>query len=66
MPKEEIVFPENLFRTIDAVHEDATREFGNIDPEAKLLAARRNEANAQKKNTKNDGPSNDSPSKLKI
>lgn len=48
MPKEDIVFPENLFRTIDDVHDKATTEFKNINSEAKELASRRNEVNAAK------------------
>lgn len=48
MPKEDIVFPENLFRTIDDVHDKATTEFKNISSEAKELASRRNEVNAAK------------------
>lgn len=48
MPKDDIVFPENLFRTIDDVHDKATAEFKNISSEAKDLASKRNEVNAAK------------------
>lgn len=48
MPKEDIVFPADLFRTIDDVHDKATAEFKNISSEAKELASRRNEVNAAK------------------
>lgn len=65
MPKD-IVFPESLFKAIDETHAAATAESNNLCVEAKGLADRRNENNAEKNKNSTPSPVAKSGSKLSI